>query len=182
MKANVNSLMSLIKVVLINLLLNIYFKTLLSYFWKIIKRDFYKPWTGADSIHAVLLLMRWPTPVPCVQFTDLTPYKHDLKSVFHFRGKEKHIIIYQVIGSTHKFHAEVREAVLLTRLFNRWYWTGATWVSFQAQMPHWHPSSYAAVLARKNQLNFHFKKRKREEKEVQSWRCWISHTFLSIDI
>lgn len=65
--------MSLIKVVLINLLLNIYFKTLLSYFGKIIKCDFCKQWTGADSLHAVLLLMGWPTPVPRVQFTDLTP-------------------------------------------------------------------------------------------------------------
>lgn len=101
--------MSLIKVVLINLLLSIYFKTLLSYFLEVIKYAFYKPWAVADCFHAVLLLVEWPTPVPWVQFAELTICKHNLNSVFHFPRKEKHIIIYQAIGSAHKFHAELEQ-------------------------------------------------------------------------
>lgn len=55
--------------------------------------------------------MEWPTPVSGVPFIELTVCKYDLNSVFHFRGKEDHTIVYQGIGGTHKVHEEVEAKI-----------------------------------------------------------------------
>lgn len=138
-----------------------YFKALLANFLEIIKCDFYKLWAGADFIHVVLLLMEGPTPVSGVPFIELTACKYDLNPVLHFRGKEEHTIVYQVIGGTHKIHAEVEAKVpgcLLVVL------DLSHLRLLSEKNPTVTPKLLCCLLARINELNFHFK-RQEEHKE-----------------